>query len=77
VTPFEEFQASGAASEVPADPPTAKDLCTIMYTSGTTGDPKGVMITHESVVATTKSLIEYLKACGLEYGSGAVILLAV
>ncbi|KAG5538238.1 hypothetical protein RHGRI_018983 [Rhododendron griersonianum] len=35
------------------DLPTKKktDICTIMYTSGTTGDPKGVMITHESILS--------------------------
>ena len=67
MTPFEEFQAAGAAAELPADPPAVTDLCTIMYTSGTTGDPKGVMLTHDAVVATTKSLIEYLKSVKLEF----------
>lgn len=29
-------------------PPKPNDICTIMYTSGTSGQPKGVMLTHES-----------------------------
>lgn len=29
-------------------PPKPNDTCTIMYTSGTSGEPKGVMLSHES-----------------------------
>ncbi|GAM20428.1 hypothetical protein SAMD00019534_036030 [Acytostelium subglobosum LB1] len=41
-------------------PPTADDLCTIMYTSGTTGDPKGVMITHRNVIAVVNAVKKYI-----------------
>ena len=37
---FDEFLALGLSKPAEAIPPSAQDLCTIMYTSGTTGDPK-------------------------------------
>jgi len=52
VTPWSEFLAQGQEKPAPASPPSPSDLCTIMYTSGTTGDPKGVELSHGAVVAT-------------------------
>lgn len=40
VASFQDFMAAGCAAPQPPCPPGPEDFCTIMYTSGTTGDPK-------------------------------------
>lgn len=40
---------------------TEDDLVQIMYTSGTTGDPKGVPLTHKNVVSNMQGLAEVIQ----------------
>ncbi|KAJ5576293.1 hypothetical protein N7535_003219 [Penicillium sp. DV-2018c] len=54
---LDEVEGLGAASKRPCNPPSASDIVTINYTSGTTGPPKGVVLTHGNAVAAT--------SCGL------------
>ncbi|XP_066956154.1 long-chain-fatty-acid--CoA ligase 1 isoform X2 [Macrobrachium rosenbergii] len=54
---FEEIESLGAASDIPELPPQPEDLSTICYTSGTTGNPKGVMLTHENIVADVSATL--------------------
>ncbi|XP_066519609.1 long-chain-fatty-acid--CoA ligase 5 [Hoplias malabaricus] len=39
-------------------PPNPEDLSIVCFTSGTTGDPKGAMLTHENVVADAASFVK-------------------
>jgi acyl-CoA synthetase (AMP-forming)/AMP-acid ligase II len=40
--------------------PRPESLATIVYTSGTTGNPKGVMLSHSNLVTNTWAIVEYL-----------------
>ena len=55
---FAEIESAGAESPVDHTPPKPDDVSVINYTSGTTGDPKGVMLTNKNFVAD---------ACGALY----------
>lgn len=55
---FQELEALGQASNRGLNPPTLDDIITINYTSGTTGNPKGVVLSHRNASAgTAASLI--------------------
>ncbi|HJV26766.1 MAG TPA: AMP-binding protein [Aromatoleum sp.] len=51
-TPHELAQADGAGTSAS---PGAQDLALLQYTSGSTGNPKGVMLTHANLLANIRA----------------------
>lgn len=49
---------AGAARPVPVAAPAPEEVAQIVYTSGTTGKPKGVLLTHANIVADVRAMCE-------------------
>lgn len=59
VTSIDHWLATGEGADLPPGPePT--DLAALVYTSGTTGKPKGVMLTHRSILSNINGVL-----CGI------------
>ncbi|GJP54902.1 hypothetical protein CLOM_g13917 [Closterium sp. NIES-68] len=68
--PFSQVEEWGAQNPQEHLPPKPEDLAVLMYTSGTTGDPKGVMLTHRNIIANTTSCPSVLGQSGVTLGPG-------
>jgi len=67
VSQVEEF---GAKNPSPDLLPTGSDIAFFCYTSGTTGDPKGALITHQGLI----SCLVAIKRLGTEFNTNDVYL---
>ncbi|KAL2060881.1 hypothetical protein VTL71DRAFT_8933 [Oculimacula yallundae] len=53
---LEDLRILGERNPYEPVPPHPEDLCCLMYTSGTTGSPKGVPLKHRNIVASIAGL---------------------
>ncbi|KAM9770473.1 long-chain-fatty-acid--CoA ligase 1a [Menidia menidia] len=58
---FKEVEALGKANLKKPVPPKPEDLAIVCFTSGTTGNPKGALITHENVISDAAAVIKSLE----------------
>ncbi|NXI66593.1 ACSL5 ligase, partial [Anseranas semipalmata] len=54
---LQEVEELGRNNIREPNPPKPEDLCIVCFTSGTTGNPKGAMLTHENVVANAAAFL--------------------
>lgn len=61
IVSWTEFLGSGQLHMCEPNFPTPDDVCTLCYTSGTTGFPKGAMLTHRSLSVTQEAVMCHLR----------------
>ncbi|KAG5840552.1 hypothetical protein ANANG_G00189990 [Anguilla anguilla] len=61
IVPLSQIMELGRQNLKDPVPPKPEDLAVVCFTSGTTGKPKGAMITHGNIASNTSSVIKILE----------------
>ncbi|KAH8117307.1 acetyl-CoA synthetase-like protein [Phellopilus nigrolimitatus] len=69
VKEMRELEEFGQANRIDPIPATSDQVVTICYTSGTTGNPKGVMLTHGNLTSAAVSNLH-----GIDFGDKGLLL---
>ncbi|KAJ6830190.1 long chain acyl-CoA synthetase 9, chloroplastic [Iris pallida] len=64
ISSFTDVEKVGQENPVTANMPLPADVAVIMYTSGSTGLPKGVMMTHGNILSTCSAVMTIVPALG-------------
>ncbi|KAK5603518.1 Long-chain-fatty-acid--CoA ligase 5 [Crenichthys baileyi] len=63
IVSMEDMEVLGKNNLQKPVPPKPEDLSIVCFTSGTTGNPKGAMLTHENVVANAGAVLKTFETC--------------
>ncbi|XP_007517718.2 long-chain-fatty-acid--CoA ligase 1 isoform X1 [Erinaceus europaeus] len=58
ITSLKAMEDLGRANRMKPKPPAPEDLAVVCFTSGTTGNPKGALITHRNIVSDCSAFVK-------------------
>ncbi|KAK4490114.1 hypothetical protein RD792_000771 [Penstemon davidsonii] len=64
ITSFSDVEKLGCQNPIEPNLPLSSDVAVVMYTSGSTGMPKGVMMTHGNILATVSAVMAIIPGLG-------------
>uniref|UniRef100_A0A673SLR4 Long-chain-fatty-acid--CoA ligase n=1 Tax=Suricata suricatta TaxID=37032 RepID=A0A673SLR4_SURSU len=69
ITSLKAVEDLGRANRQKPKPPAPEDLAVICFTSGTTGNPKGALITHQNIVSDCSAFVKITECVMLCHGA--------